>query len=84
MGMKLDPKGHQAQLVYLAELFTCTDTGVINITDPRVYSAKRPRTDSDMPTFQQAMNGSEANEYIKAMQLEIQTLVGQQTWESVS
>jgi hypothetical protein len=80
----LDPEGHKAQLAYLAELFTCLDTGVVNITDPRVYAAKTPGHDADMPTFQQAMNGAEASEYIKAMQLEIQTLVGQHTWESVT
>jgi hypothetical protein len=57
---------------------------VVNITDPRVYSAKVTSTDSDMPSFQQAMNGPEANEYIKAMKTEVQTLVEQRTcWESV-
>ena len=38
----------------------------------------------DMPTFQQAMNGPEASEYINAMRLEIQTSMGQHTWETVS
>ena len=37
-----------------------------------------------MPTFQQAINGPDATEYINAMKLEIQTLVGQRTWRSVS
>ncbi|KAI2495221.1 hypothetical protein MHU86_19318 [Fragilaria crotonensis] len=84
MSTSLDVDGHAAQLAYLAELFTCSDTGIVNITDPRVYAAKTPGTDSDMPTFQQAMNGSEASEYINAMRLEIQTLVGQRTWEAVT
>jgi hypothetical protein len=83
LGRIFDADGHDAQLAYLAELFTCLDTGVINITDPRVYAAKTAGTDSDMPTFQQAVNGADACEYIKAMKTEVQTLVGQRTWESV-
>jgi hypothetical protein len=84
MHTTLDSAGHSAQLAYLAELFTCSDTGVVNITDPRVYSAKTPGSDSDMPTLQQAMNGPAASEYIEAMRLEIQTLMSQHTWETVS
>jgi hypothetical protein len=83
MDTVLDPDGQRAQLAYIAELFTCSDTGQINITDPRVYASKTPGTNADMPTFQQAMNGSEAAEYIRAMKLEVQTLVNQRTWESV-
>ena len=77
----MDPAGHSAQLAYVAELFICSDTGIIDITDPRVYAAKTPGSDSDMPTFQQALNGPDAAEYINAMKLEIQTLVGQNTWK---
>ena len=80
----MDSAGHEAQLAYIAELFTCPDTGVVNITDPRVYASKTPGSDADMPTFQHAINGPDATEYINAMKLEIQTLVGQNTWESVS
>jgi len=36
-----------------------------------------------MPTFQQAMNGSDAAEYMTAMKLEIQTLKSQNTWVTV-
>jgi hypothetical protein len=79
----LDMNGQHAQLAYLAELYTCSDTGDVNITDPRVYAAKLRGSDADMPTFQQAMNGTEASEYISAMQLEIQTLIGQRTWDTV-
>jgi hypothetical protein len=78
-----DPDAHQAQLAYLAEMFTCQDSGILNIDDPRVYAAKLRGNDADNPTFQQAMNGPNANEYIKAMHLEIHTLVAQNTWESV-
>ena len=77
---KLD--AHRAQLAYLAELYTCPDSGILNISDPRVYAAKLRGNDSDNPTFQQAMHGSDAAEYIKGMKLETHTLVGQRTWES--
>ena len=80
----LDINGQHAQLAYLAELFTCSDTGVLNITDPRMYAAKIPGSDADMPTFQQALNGSEASECITAMRLEIETLMSQHTWETVN
>ena len=63
-----DSDRNASQLAYLAELFTCSDTGIVNITDPRVYAAKVVGSNTDMPTFQQAMNGPEAGEYIKAMQ----------------
>ena len=39
--------------------------------------------DPDAPTFHQAMNGAFAEEYIKAMQLEVATLVQQRTWTAV-
>ena len=80
----LDPTGQAAQLAYVAELFTCSDTGAVNITDPRVYASKIPGSDANMPTFHQELNGPDATEYINAMKLEIQTLVGQRTWKSVS
>jgi Reverse transcriptase (RNA-dependent DNA polymerase) len=79
----LDSESHQVQLAYLSELLTCMDTGMVDICDPRVYSAKANRADADNPIYQQAMNGSDAGEYIKAMKLEIFTLVQQRTWESV-
>jgi hypothetical protein len=75
--------GHQAQFAHLADLFTCPDSGVLDIGDPRAYSAKLRGKDADNPTFQQAMHGPDAAEYIKAMKLEIHTLIGQRTWESV-
>ena len=79
----LDSDSHQVQLSYLSELLTCMDTGMVDICDPRVYSAKANRADADNPTYQQAMNGNDAGEYIKAMKLEIFTLVQQRTWKSV-
>ena len=49
-------------LAYLAEISTCCDTGIENIIDPRVYAAKTPGSDPDMPTFHQAVNGEHAEE----------------------
>jgi hypothetical protein len=80
----LDINGQHAQLAYMAELYTCSDTGHVDITDPRVYAAKIRGSDADMPTFQQALNGSAASEYLTAMKLEIHTLMGQHTWETVN
>lgn len=70
-------------LAYLAELSTCCDTGIENMADPRVYAAKVPGSDPDMPSFHQAVNGKHAEEWVKAMQLEIATLVQQRTWTTV-
>ena len=70
-------------LAYLAEIATCCDTGIENATDPRAYASKAMKNDPDMPTFHQAMNGPFAEEYIKAMQLEVATLVQQRTWKTV-
>ncbi len=77
------PDDHDAALAYKAELHTCTDTGVMDVIDPRVYASKTPKDNADMPTFQQAMNGPEAAEYLNAMKLEIQTLKSQNTWVTV-
>ena len=51
-------------MAYLAEVFTCPDTGVMDISDPRAYAAKQRGGDADNPTFQQAMNGPAVEEYI--------------------
>jgi hypothetical protein len=48
-----------------------------------VYAAKVHGGNADNPTFQQAMNGPDSVEYLKAMKLEVDTLVGQRTWECV-
>ena len=76
-----DPDSYQAQLAYLAEVLTCSDSGFINIVDPRVYAVKVRGGNADNPTYQQAINGADSAEYLKAMKLEVDTLVGQRTWE---
>ena len=67
-------------------MYVCHDTGLENITDPRMYLAKSKtkRDDPDMSSFQQAMHGADADEWIKAMQFEVATLVQQNTcWTAV-
>jgi hypothetical protein len=76
-------EGHTAQLAYLAGLATCSTSGILGITDPRVYASKVSKPDADLPTYHQAIHGPDASEYIDAMKLEIQTLISQRTWESV-
>ena len=76
--------GHDAVLAYMAELLTCSDTGTImDVVDHRVYASKTSKNDPDIPTFQQAMNGPEATEYLTAMKLEIQALKSQNIWVTV-
>ena len=55
----------------------------MDVLDPRIYAAKIHKTNADMPSFQQAMNGHDATEYLDAMKLEIQTLKNQNTWVTV-
>jgi hypothetical protein len=75
---------HTRQLAYLAGLCTCYDTGLENISDPRMYAAKNRKDDPDLPTFHQAVNGPNAQDYIEAMKLEVNTLIQQRTWAVVS
>jgi hypothetical protein len=66
---------YTSRLACLSEISTCCNTGVENVVDPRVYASKVPGSDPDMPTFHQAMNGEHLEQWVKAMQLEVQTLV---------
>jgi hypothetical protein len=79
-----DCDAYTQQLAYVAGLHTCYDTGLENISDPRVYAAKHCSNDLDSPTFHQAINGENSEEYIKAMQIEVSTLVQQRTWKPVA
>jgi hypothetical protein len=68
-------------MAYLAELHTDKDTGELDISDPRVYAAKR-KSDPDMPTFHEAMKGDDAGHYLEAMRIEVASLLAQKTWKS--
>jgi Reverse transcriptase (RNA-dependent DNA polymerase) len=70
-------------LAYMASLYTCHDTGFENISDPRMYAAKHRMNNPDMPNFNQALNGEHAEEWVRAMILEVDTLMQQRTWTTV-
>jgi hypothetical protein len=49
-----------------------------------VYAAKKKKNyDADCTNLFQAMNGEFAEQYLKAMKKEIQTLIAQKTWKTV-
>ena len=76
-----DVYGNAAQAAYLAELYTDQDTGICDITDPRVYAAKTKKGfDPDQPSFHQAINGEFAEQYLEAMKIEVSALLQQKTW----
>lgn len=80
----VDPLTNAGQLCYMAGLFTCFTSGQMDISDPRLYLAKKNAANAaDNPNWFQAMNGPNANEYIEAMKIEIDALVAQHTWDSV-
>jgi hypothetical protein len=66
-------------MAYLAELHTDQDSGDVDISDPRIYAAKR-KSDPDMPSFHEAMKGANAEDYIAAMKTEVKGLLSQKTW----
>jgi hypothetical protein len=65
-------------MAYLAELLTNQDTGELDISDPRVYAAKR-KSDTDMPTFHEATKGDDAKHYLEATRIEVASLLAQKT-----
>ena len=71
------------RLAYMASLSTCHNTGLENISNPRMYAAKHHKDDPDSPTFHQAINGENAEDFIQAMKLEVEKLVQQQTWMTI-
>jgi hypothetical protein len=66
-------------MAYLAELHTDQDSGDVDISDQRIYAAKR-KSDPDMPSFHEAMKGANAEDYIAAMKTEVKGLLSQKTW----
>jgi hypothetical protein len=57
-------------MAYLDEIHTDQNTVEVDISDPRVYAAKR-KSDPDMPTFHETMWGDQAEQYIEAMKIEV-------------
>ena len=56
----------------LAKGNTDVNTGEVHISDPRVYAVKR--SDPDMPSFNEAVNGEFSEQYIEAMKKEVSEL----------
>jgi hypothetical protein len=81
---KTSQSSQDSRLAYVADLSTDFDTGLLNCTDPRAYVAKTRNKDPDTPTYQAAMTGPHADEYRKAMELEIRQLLIQRTWNRIS
>jgi hypothetical protein len=76
--------GYEWDMDYKAELQTDNDKGLVYIQDPRVYAAKKKKAyDEDFPNLFQATNGEFAEQYLEAMEKEIQTLIAQKTWKPV-
>jgi hypothetical protein len=73
---------YQSNMAYLAEIHTDQNTGEVDISDPRVYAAKR-KSDPDMPTFHEAMRGDQAEQYVEAMKIEVTSLLLQKTWKPI-
>jgi hypothetical protein len=63
-------QSNYSQMAYLSELKTDGDEGTVNISDPRVYAAKKTR-DADKPSFHKAMHGDHQEQYLEAMKIEV-------------
>jgi hypothetical protein len=63
----------------LSELQTYWYEGKVNISDPRVYAAKKTR-DAENPRFHEAMHGDHQEQYLEAMKIEISSLLQQRKW----
>jgi hypothetical protein len=81
----LDPTrtNYESELAYMADASTDFVTGDIHCTDPRASAAKHKINDPDMPSYNEAVTGPHAEEYIKAMKKEIKQLVKQKTWTAL-
>jgi hypothetical protein len=73
---------NNSQMSYLSELQKDWYEGKINISDPRVYVAKKTR-DADNPSFHEAMHGEHQEQYFEAMKIEVSSLLQQRTLNSV-
>jgi hypothetical protein len=67
-------------MAYLVKIQTDQNTIEVDIRDPCVYASKR-ESDPDIPTFHEAIQGDHAEQYIKAMEIEVKSLL-QKTWKT--
>jgi hypothetical protein len=68
-------------MAYLSELQIDWYEGTVNISDPRVYVAKKTR-DADNPSFHETMHGDHREQYLEAMKIEVASLLQQRTWNT--
>ena len=60
------------------------DLGTVESWDPRIFAAKMDSASAaDNPTWEQAMNGPDREGYMRAAEIEIDTLQEKGTWEEV-
>ena len=64
----------------MSELGTDIDTGTIECSDPRAYTAKFKMYDDENPSFSMAMSNSAADKWKEVMIIEIRQLLKQKTW----
>ena len=69
-------------MAYIAEVQTDFDSGLLEISDPRIYATK-VKKDPDMPNFHEAMFGPDVKQYKESMQIEIASQIKQRTWALV-
>jgi hypothetical protein len=68
-----------ARLTYLLAIkFSGIDYYIVYVAQRNLFLSSNP----DSPTFYEAMNGPQSNQYREAMQLEIETFERQHTWVS--
>jgi len=60
---------YQSQLAYFAKTQTDIVSGEIYISDPRIYAAKR--YDPDILSFNEAVTGEFAEQYLEALKKEL-------------
>jgi hypothetical protein len=68
-------------MAYLAEIHTDQNMGEVDISDPRVYAAKR-KLDPDMPSFHEAIRGDHAEQYIEVMKIEGKSILLPKIWKT--
>lgn len=73
----------QEQLAYQVFQSADTLTNCVECSDTRAYLASTKKKDPDIPSFFEAMQSPESMEWIKAMKIEIKTLVEGRTWKRI-
>ena len=71
---------HEQALVYNDSIVTDVNSGIINFTDPRAYTAKtRSKRDQENPSFHETMHREYEADYQRTMVTEVKELMRQKT-----